>query len=72
MPDFTLHGNHDPCPACALRREALAEAGGGGGADPVRAGRMQQLRGHRHDRADRPRNHRPHRERSLQAALACF
>ena len=29
MPDFTLHGNHDPCPACALRREALAEAGGG-------------------------------------------
>lgn len=28
MPDFTLTGNHDPCPACALRREALAEAAG--------------------------------------------
>lgn len=29
MPDFTLHGNHDPCPACKLQREAiLAEAGG--------------------------------------------
>lgn len=29
MPDFTLHGNHDPCPACALRREAIfAKAGG--------------------------------------------
>lgn len=28
MPDFTLHGNHDPCPACELRREAIfAEAG---------------------------------------------
>lgn len=23
MPDFTLHGNHDPCPACELRREAM-------------------------------------------------
>jgi hypothetical protein len=23
MPDPDLHGNHDPCPACALRREAL-------------------------------------------------
>lgn len=23
MADFTLHGNHDPCPACELRREAL-------------------------------------------------
>lgn len=21
MPDETLHGNHDPCPACQLRRE---------------------------------------------------
>lgn len=21
MPDPTLHGNHDPCPACELRRE---------------------------------------------------
>ena len=21
MPDATLHGNHDPCPACELRRE---------------------------------------------------
>lgn len=21
MPDATLHGNHDPCDACALRRE---------------------------------------------------
>lgn len=29
MPDITLHGNHDPCPACALRREAVfAEAEG--------------------------------------------
>lgn len=29
MPDLTLHGNHDPCPACALRREAVfAEQGG--------------------------------------------
>lgn len=28
MPDFTLHGNHDPCAACELRREAIfAEAG---------------------------------------------
>lgn len=23
MTDHTLHGNHDPCPACELRREAL-------------------------------------------------
>jgi hypothetical protein len=23
MTDHALHGNHDPCPACALRREAL-------------------------------------------------
>ncbi len=23
MPDPDLHGNHDPCDACALRREAL-------------------------------------------------
>lgn len=23
MPDPDLHGNHDPCPACELRREAL-------------------------------------------------
>jgi hypothetical protein len=22
VPDPTLHGNHDPCPACQLRREA--------------------------------------------------
>lgn len=22
MPDPDLHGNHDPCPACDLRREA--------------------------------------------------
>lgn len=22
MPDASLHGNHDPCPACELRREA--------------------------------------------------
>lgn len=22
MPDPTLHGNHDPCPACELRRLA--------------------------------------------------
>lgn len=29
MPDFTLHGNHDPCPACALRREAIFAAAGG-------------------------------------------
>lgn len=29
MPDFTLHGNHDPCPACELQREALFEACGG-------------------------------------------
>ena len=28
MPDFTLHGNHDPCPACDLRRAAIfARAG---------------------------------------------
>lgn len=25
MTDHTLHGNHDPCPACALRREALGD-----------------------------------------------
>lgn len=30
MPDFTLHGNHDPCPACELQREALVDAAGGG------------------------------------------
>lgn len=23
MPDPTLHGNGEPCPACALRREAM-------------------------------------------------
>ena len=23
MPDHTLHGNGEPCPACELRREAL-------------------------------------------------
>lgn len=23
MPDETLHGNHDPCPACELRRENI-------------------------------------------------
>lgn len=26
MPDPDLHGNHDPCPACALRREVLGAA----------------------------------------------
>ena len=25
MPDETLCGNHDPCPACDLRREALGK-----------------------------------------------
>ena len=29
MPDFTLHGNHDPCPACELQREAIFAAAGG-------------------------------------------
>lgn len=23
MTDHTLHGNHDPCPACELRRELI-------------------------------------------------
>ena len=23
MTDHNLHGNHDPCPACEMRREAL-------------------------------------------------
>lgn len=23
MPDPTLHGNHDPCPACELRRQVV-------------------------------------------------
>lgn len=23
MPDHTLYGNHDPCPACELRRETV-------------------------------------------------
>ncbi|MDH2325975.1 hypothetical protein QCN27_03750 [Cereibacter sp. SYSU M97828] len=23
MPDHTLHGNHDACPACAMRREEI-------------------------------------------------
>lgn len=26
MPDPDLHGNHDPCPACALRRELMDTA----------------------------------------------
>lgn len=25
--DPTLHGNHDPCPACEMRREVLPGAG---------------------------------------------
>ena len=26
MTDHTLHGNHDPCPACELRRDMLDTA----------------------------------------------
>lgn len=38
MPDFTLHGNHDPCPACALRREAVFA--GAGGPVPIPFGKI--------------------------------
>lgn len=27
MPDPALHGNGDPCPACEMRREAMAARG---------------------------------------------
>ncbi|MDZ4393784.1 hypothetical protein [Cypionkella sp.] len=38
MTDHTLHGNCEPCPACALRREAL----------PVQSNAYGKITDHRH------------------------
>ena len=34
MTDHDLHGNHDPCPACEMRREALGRV-------PVNKGQVE-------------------------------